>query len=166
MAVKLIFNNLYQAYSDPDNLTARKNMQMAAYYAGVAFTRAYVGNIHAVAHTLGGFYSIPHGLANAVLMPQVLEYYNHRVHKSLAELADLVGISKEDDSDKKKADRFINEIKAMNKRMGIPEKIKGIDEKDIPLMAERAFREANPLYPVPVILSVAEFKYIYYLIKE
>ncbi|HWT27321.1 MAG TPA: iron-containing alcohol dehydrogenase [Mobilitalea sp.] len=165
-AVSLIFKNLWKAYSDGSNINARDRMLRASYYAGVAFTRAYVGNVHAIAHTLGGFYSIPHGLANAVILPYVLEYYGYTVYKPLSELADLVGIGDADDSIAKKAVMFIKEIKRMNERMGIPDKIKGIDERDIPLMAHRAFHEANPLYPVPKIFNISEFRLMYYLIKE
>ena len=165
MAVKLIFENIFEAYSNGDNLIARENMQNAAYLAGLAFTRAYVGNIHAIAHTLGGFYSTPHGLANAVIMPYVLEYYGSKVYKPLSKLSKLVGLSKEDD-DKNNAQVFINEIKNLNRKMGIPDKITGIDVKDIPVMAERAYKEANPLYPVPVILNKTKLYYIYQLIKE
>lgn len=166
MAVKLIFRSLYRAYTDGDNLKAREDMQKASYYAGMAFTKAYVGNVHAIAHTLGGVYSIPHGLANAVILPYVLEYYGCAVYKSLAELADLVGLNQAGDNHKKKAERFIYAIREMNKKMGLPEKLTGINEKDIPLMAERAYQEANPLYPVPVIFSKSEFKFIYYCIME
>lgn len=165
MAVKLIFENLYEAYLNGDNLTARENMQNAAYLAGLAFTKAYVGNVHAIAHTLGGFYSTPHGLANAVILPYVLEYYGSKVYKPLAKLAELIGLSNEDD-DKKNALAFINEIKNMNKKMGIPDKLTGIDEKDIPIMAGRAYKEANPLYPVPMILNTTKLGYIYQMIRE
>jgi alcohol dehydrogenase class IV len=165
-ALKMIFDNLWEAYSKGDNITARENMQLASYYAGLAFTRAYVGNVHAVAHTLGGFYSIPHGLANAVILPYVLEYYGDAVNEPLAELSELVGISGKNDSAKERAVKFIDEIKKMNERMGIPKKIKGIVESDIPIMAERAFHEANPLYPVPKILDREDFRKLYKLIKE
>lgn len=94
-AVKLIFDNLELSYKDPTNIVARENMQMASYYAGVAFTRGYVGNVHAVAHTLGGFYGVPHGLANAVILPHVLRYYGDKVARRLAELADAAGITTE-----------------------------------------------------------------------
>lgn len=165
-AVKLIFHNLHQAYQDGSNMRARKNMQIASYYAGIAFTRAYVGNIHAIAHTLGGFYSTPHGLANAVIMPYVLEYYGEKVYKPLAELSDTIGLCNKSDTDKQKAECFIRELRKMNKAMGIPDKISGIKESDIPIMAQRAMKEANPLYPVPMIFSLADFKCIYYFIKE
>ena len=61
-------------------------MQLASYYAGIAFTRAYVGYVHAVAHTLGGFYNAPHGLANAVILPYFLEEYGEKVWKVLPSL--------------------------------------------------------------------------------
>lgn len=90
-AVKLIFENLYEAYTNGNNLAARENMLKASYYARIAFTRAYAGYVHAIAHPLGGFYGIPHGLANAVILPYVLAYYGESAHRSLAELADLTG---------------------------------------------------------------------------
>nr|WP_309100609.1 iron-containing alcohol dehydrogenase [Fredinandcohnia onubensis] len=165
-AVKLIFENLYEAYSNGSNITARKNMQTAAYLAGIAFTRAYVGNVHAIAHTLGGFYAVPHGLANAIVLPYVLEYYGDSVHKPLAELADLIGISELSDSEEKKAKKFIEAIKKLSEDMKIPKKVSRIVEGDIPLMVERALKEANPLYPVPMILSEKEMTELYQLIKE
>lgn len=152
-AVKLIFGNLYEAYANGENLTARKNMQRAAYFGGMAFTRAYVGNVHAIAHTLSGFYNVPHGLANAVILPHVLDYYGESVHKSLAELADAAGVCEPNDSTREKATKFIQAIKDLNEKMEIPPKVDCIVDSDIPLMAERAIQEANPLYPVPKILG-------------
>src|SRR5699024_11349646 len=90
-ATQLVFENIYEAYSNGDNIIARKNMQKASYLGGKAFTRAYVGYVHAIAHTLGGLYKVPHGLANAIILPYVLEYYGESVHTPLAELADIVG---------------------------------------------------------------------------
>ncbi|WP_251550582.1 iron-containing alcohol dehydrogenase [Neobacillus muris] len=164
-AVTLIFENLYECYTNGTNLTARANMQRAAYLAGMAFTRAYVGYVHAIAHTLGGFYSIPHGLANAVILPYVLEYYGESAHKPLAELADLVGLGNQGDSDQIKAEAFINAIKDMNKKMDIPAKINGIQDSDLPVMVERALSEANPLYPVPKILFKGDMFHLYETIK-
>lgn len=165
-ATKLIFDNIYQAYSNGSDLESRKNMQMASYYAGIAFTRAYVGYVHAVAHTLGGFYRIPHGLANAVILPHVLDLYGESAHKSLAELADAVGITQPTDTAQQKAHQFIEAVRKMNQKMDIPDKIPGILEKDIPLMAKRASREGNPLYPVPKIMKEEELAKIYNLIRE
>lgn len=164
-AVVLIFNNLYETYIHPDNLEARANMQRAAYLAGVAFTRAFVGNVHAIAHTLGGYYQVPHGLANAVLLPYLLEFYGDTVYKPLSELAQLVGIGQENDSDEVRAKKFIAAIKSLNAIMNIPEKIEGIQNRDIPEMVKRALAEANPLYPVPKIMNANEMYYIYQSVK-
>ncbi|MEO2076158.1 MAG: iron-containing alcohol dehydrogenase [Bacillus sp. (in: firmicutes)] len=164
-AVKLIFDNLFEAYSNGTNITARKNMQKAAYLAGLAFTRAYVGYVHAIAHTLGGFYSVPHGLANAIILPYVLEYYGDSVYQPLSELADLVGISQQEDTIEQKARKFIDAIKELNEKLAIPKKVSGIIENDISVMVERAFKEANPLYPVPKILFKEDLNTLYRLIK-
>lgn len=163
-AVELIFANLEKAYENGSDLEARTNMQKASYFAGVAFTRAYVGYVHALAHALGGFYGTPHGLANAVLLPVVLEYYGKSAAKSLASLADVVGIGDKGDDEVAKAAKFVSRIKEMNDEMDIPATIEGIREEDIPLMAERAFKEACPLYPVPEILSKAQLEEIYRMI--
>lgn len=152
-AVKLIFGNLYEAYSNGENIDARTNMQKAAYLAGMAFTRAYVGNVHAIAHTLSGFYNVPHGLANAVILPHVLNYYRESVHEPLAELADAAGVSEPADSTGEKAKKFIQAIKDLNEQMEIPTKVNCIRDTDIPIMAKRALQEANPLYPVPKIFG-------------
>lgn len=164
-AVKLITDNIFKAYSNGSNIEARENMQTASYYAGIAFTRAYVGYVHAIAHTLGGFYSVPHGLANAVILPYVLEYYGSSVHKPLAELADHIHITSRADTEAEKANRFIELIKKLNKDMNIPDKIKGIKNEDIPVMVNRANQEANPLYPVPRILKKKDLENIFMMIK-
>ena len=165
-AVRLIYDNLYETYQNGENLTARANMQKAAYLAGLAFTRAYVGNVHAIAHTLGGFYSVPHGLANAVILPYVLEHYREAVWDPLAELAVAAGIGNVSDSAEENAKNFILSIKSLNSRMGIPPKVSGIQDRDIPIMAERALKEANPLYPVPKIFSRDDMFRLYQLIKD
>lgn len=164
-AVKIIFNDLYEAYTNPTNVEARANMQEASYLAGFAFTRAFVGNVHAIAHTLGGFYQVPHGLANAVLLPYVLDFYGDTVYEPLAELADLVHLTEGSDSTKRKAEKFIAAIRQLNEKMAIPTKIEGIVNRDIPEMVKRALKEANPLYPVPKIMNASEMHYIYQMVK-
>lgn len=155
-AVKLIFENLETAYNDGKNLEARNNMLLGSFCAGVAFTRAYVGYVHCIAHQLGGLYGVPHGLANAVILPYVLEYYGETAHKSLARLASFAGIGENLKTDKEKAEAFIAEIKAMERRMEIPEKFEQIKEEDIPVIVKRALKEGNPLYPVPKIMNPAD----------
>lgn len=166
-AVQLIFSNLLTAYNHPDDLIARNNMQLAAYKAGVAFTRAYVGNVHAVAHTLGGMYHVPHGLANAVILPHILEYYNSKVDHKLSILADAVELTPASASEHEKAKAFIDAIIKMNEAMSIPANFGDtILDEDIPLMIKRAKAEANPLYPVPVIMDDKAFLRIYSLLQD
>ena len=164
-AIKMIFENLLTAYHDGSDLEARGNMLKASYYAGLAFTRALVGNIHAIAHTLGGRYNIPHGLANAVLMPPVLAYYGEAAHQPLAELADLVDLSEPGDTTAQKAERFVDAIRRLNEVMEIPATLDGILESDIPAMVDMAYQESNPLYPVPMIFTKPDFTSIYHQIR-
>lgn len=161
-AVKLIYENLYIAYSNGKDIEARKNMQLAAHYAGIAFTRAYVGYVHAIAHSLGGQYGIPHGLANAIILPHLLEYYGDSIYEKLSSLANIVGIV--GISSKEKAERFIQWIKDLNKSMGIPNRVAGIKEEDIPTLVKRALSEANPLYPVPKFMDEEEMNEMYHQI--
>ncbi len=158
-ATKLIFKYLEKAYNNPTDIEARNEMQIAAYQAGVAFTRAYVGNVHAIAHSFGGYYHVPHGLANAVILPHVLRRYGKASYKKLAILAREVGMT--GNSDKELANMFIDEIFAMNKRMNIPMYLEPYKAEDIDQMIKNAMKEANPLYPVPVIFNKEEFKEMY-----
>ncbi|MBQ8895093.1 MAG: iron-containing alcohol dehydrogenase [Clostridia bacterium] len=163
-AVGLIFENIEKAYRDGSDLTARAAMLQASYKAGIAFSKSYVGYIHAVAHSLGGQYNIPHGLANAVLMPYVLEDYGAAAHKKLAQLAAAAGITGE--TDRQAAEKFIAAIRELNRRMGIPATLPGIKKEDIPQMAAHAAKEANPLYPVPKLMNAKELQRFYNIIGE
>ena len=149
-ATVLIFDWLEKAYNNGDDLEARSKMLEAAYKAGFTFSRSGVGNVHAIAHTLGGLYGTPHGLANAVILPIVLEDYGSAAYKDLSKLAEITG-TKTSGTDEEKAKAFIAEVYAMNERMGIPKTLDVIQEKDIPQMITWALAEANPVYPVPVI---------------
>lgn len=155
-AVRLIFDNLEKVYQNGSDLSARYDMQLASFYAGAAFTRACVGYVHGVAHTLGGLYGTPHGLANAVILPYVMEAFGPAVHYKLARLAEIVGIQGRDDEEKAKA--FILQIRRMNADMKIPSKFDIIEDKDVPQMIKWAMKEANPLYPVPVLWHEPEFQ--------
>lgn len=155
-SVKMIFDNLENAYNNGNDIKARGRMLMASYYAGVAFTNNFVGYVHAVAHALGALYGLPHGYANAILLPVVMDQYGQSAYKSLAELAEVVGI--EGESNKEKAEKFIDAIKQMNKRMEIPDKVKELKEDDFDTIVSRALTEANPSYPVPVIWDEEDVK--------
>ena len=164
MAVKLIFENLYTVYENGANIRARRNMLHASYYAGCAFTKSYVGYVHAVAHSLGGAYNVPHGLANAVLLPLVLEAYGPRIHKKLHRLAVEVGLADRQDSPAVGARRFIEAIEDMKQRFSIGTSIPQLQKADIPHLARLADKEANPLYPVPVLKDAKELEEFYRLI--
>ena len=177
-AVKIIFHNLEKVYNDGSNIEAREAMLLASYKGGFAFTRAGVGNIHAIAHTLGGLYNTPHGLANAVILPRVLEDYGKKVHKKLARLveaaelaeaaepaepAELVEPTEHANGKKTNAEKaqiFIDALYAMNRRMGIPDGFDCIKSEDIPQMITWAGKESNPIYPVPVVYGKKDFRRI------
>lgn len=160
-AVKLIAENLLLAYEDGSNITARSNMLRASYCAGVAFTRSYVGYVHAIAHSLGGKYGVPHGLANAIILPKMLEAYGDTVYAPLARLARIIGLADEFTVDSEACTRFINWVKDLNAKMGIPEKVKELREVDIKELAKNADNEANPLYPVPKLMGRKELEKMY-----
>lgn len=165
-ATRLVFENIKTAYADGHNHTAREAMLHAAYKAGVTFSKSYVGYVHAVAHALGGQYGTPHGLANAVILPYVLEAYGESAHKKLHELAVAAGISADGDSHKEGAEKFIRAVKKLNADMNIPEKLPNIRKEDIPSMAKHAEKEANPLFPVPKLMTAKELEQFFYQISE
>lgn len=161
-SIKLIYENLIKAYENPEDLDARKNMLKASYLAGVAITNAYVGYVHSLAHALGGVYDTPHGLANAVLLPNVLEAYGEKAHKRLAQIADYIGLTKSELNNKQKSELFICSIRELSAKMSIDSKLHiKVDEKTMNELVEHAYKEANPLYPVPRILGKEELKDIY-----
>ena len=161
-ATKLVFQNLKRAYDNGDDMNARENMLWASYLAGCAFTVSYVGYCHAVAHSLGGMYNTPHGLANAVLIPYVLEAYGDKIYKQLKDLAISAGLAKENTPKEQAAKSFINSIKILNKSLNIGTKLPELQMKDIKALAENASKEANPIYPVPVLMDENELQQLYY----
>ncbi len=165
-ATRLIFENIELAFNDGKNHKARENMLKASYMAGIAFSKSYVGYIHAVAHSLGGQYNTPHGLANSVLMPIVLEGYGSCVYKRLHKLGIAAGVSIKEESSEQGARKFIEAIRTLNKNMSIPKKLGGIKKEDITLMAQHADKEANPLYPVPRLMNANELEEFYYKVAD
>ena len=163
-AVRLIHDNILTAFEDGSNLEARQHMQLGAFYAGRAFTRGCVGYVHAVGHTLGGLYGVPHGLAMAVLLPHVMRRFGAPAHKRLADLADVCGI--DGASEAEKANAFIRWIEHTNACMGLPDGFDVIQDEDIEQMITWAMQEANPLYPVPVIWGREDFRYFIESIRK
>ena len=154
-AVKLIYNNLLIAYADGKNIEARQNMQLAAFYAGRSFTRGCVGYVHAIGHTLGGLYGVAHGLAMSVILPHVMRQFGSSVYDKLADLADECGFT---GTNEEKALKFIDWMDELKQKMDLPAGMDMIKDEDIPQIIKWADKEANPLYPVPVVWGKADFE--------
>ena len=165
-ATRLISENLERAYKDGNDMVARKNMLHAAYLAGGAFSKSYVGYCHAVAHSLGGEYHIPHGLANAVLLPYVLEAYGSTAYKKCKDIAIAMHLANDITPAQEATRRLITEIRKLNAAMNIPEKLSGIRTEDISKLTRYADKEANPLYPVPKLMDASELEQLYYDVME
>ena len=165
-AVRLVFTYLPRAVEHGEDREARRNMLHAAYLAGNAFTRSYVGYVHGIAHSLGGKYDIPHGLANAVLLPFVLEAYGPSAEKKLARLAEAAGLCRAGTPRHEAAQAFIRGVKDLKERFGIPDSFPELREEDIPQLARYAARESNPLYPVPREMDAKELEALYHMVME
>jgi alcohol dehydrogenase class IV len=157
-AVKLIFQNLPRAFSNGADLEAREGMALASLYAGLAFTKAYVGYVHAFSHKIGGVYGVPHGLGNAIVLPYVLDFLKDEPYAEarLAELAVAIGAGSTSESKSVLAQRFVDRVRELNRTVGIPEKIAPLRAEDVGLIARAAMVEAHRDYPVPKNMSLGE----------
>ncbi len=160
-AVELIFSNLERACRDGSDLAARRALLTASFRAGCAFTKSYVGYVHALAHSLGGAYNVAHGYANAVILPMVLRAYGPAIHPQLAQLARAAGLAEPGMDTQTAALAFISGVEELKARCGIGSVIPELRREDIPALARHAHREANPLYPVPVLMDARELEQIY-----
>ena len=152
-ATRLIMENLAVAVKDGKNLEARQNMAMASYYAGAAFTKASVGYVHAIAHNFGAYYSTPHGLANSIVLPHILDYSKDSIINRLAQLAEVSGLREGNETNTQLADKFIAKIRSMLKEFDIPEQLDTLKTDDIPKIAKSALEEAHNNYPVPKYMN-------------
>ena len=156
-AIELILNNIYNSYQFNDE-EAKNNMLVASFYAGCAFSKSYVGYVHALSHAIGGKYNLPHGLLNAIILPKVLIKYDKCIYNKIAFISKNNNIANENDNNKIAFNKFINYILELNKKMNIPTKINELDENDIHYLATLSFNEANPLYPVPKLFSIDDLE--------
>jgi alcohol dehydrogenase len=148
-ATKLIMENLTEAVKNGINVEARQNMALASFKAGVAFTTAGVGYVHAIAHNFGAYYHVPHGLANAIVLPRVLDFSKPNCTDRLAQLAEVSGLKQGGESNAQLADAFIDKVRAMNADYGIPTQVEKLQESDIPAITDKALSEAHMFYAVP-----------------
>ena len=150
-AMKLIYENLEPAYASPDDMSAKEQMLIASHKAGLAFTRANVGWVHAIAHQLGAIYGINHGFANAVLLPKVVKFYEKELAPTkMAEIARFLDLAADFENDEKAARYFSNWIDALSVNLSIPDHFSELKEEKIKEIAKRAYLEVilTP-YPVP-----------------
>jgi alcohol dehydrogenase len=152
-AVSLIFGNLRTCYNKGTDLVAREKMALASTYAGLAFTRANVGYVHAIAHQFGGKYHTPHGLANAIMLPHVLRYSAPAITRQLAKLAVRANLGSESERREALAEKFLDAIDQLNRDLGIPLYLDTLQEADIPALAQAACHEAHTGYPVPKYMT-------------
>lgn len=157
-AVRMIFQNLPRSFTNGDDLAAREGMAVASFYAGLAFTKAYVGYVHAFSHTIGGRYGVPHGLCNAIVLPYVLDFLKDAPYAEvrLAELAVAIGAGSAAEPKSALAQRFVDRVRELNRTVGIPERISALKAEDVPSIARAAMIEAHRDYPVPKNMSLGE----------
>lgn len=151
-AVEMIFSNLREAYENGSNLKARESMAIASYYAGISLNTAAVGYVHAIAHQLGAKYGTPHGLANAIVLPHVLDLNVDAASRPLAELADVIGVVTPGDSDREKAEKLVAAVRQLNSELEIPSKLDALQANDIPDLVKAAADEGRT-YGVPTVLG-------------
>lgn len=155
-ATRLIMLNLQRAVRNGGDLEARQNMALASFKAGVAFTTAGVGYVHAIAHNFGAYYHVPHGLANAIILPRVLDFSKPDCTPRLARLAEVSGLKKANESDAQLADAFIAHVRALNAEFGIPTQVEKLQASDIPAITDKALNEAHWTYAVPRYMDKPE----------
>eukprot|EP00929_Paragymnodinium_shiwhaense_P087735 TRINITY_DN4787_c0_g1_i2.p1 TRINITY_DN4787_c0_g1~~TRINITY_DN4787_c0_g1_i2.p1 ORF type:complete len:470 (+),score=138.04 TRINITY_DN4787_c0_g1_i2:77-1486(+) len=188
LATEKIFKSLLVSYKDGSNEAAREDMLLASFEAGTAFTRASLGYVHAIAHQLGGMYGTPHGEANAMTLPLVLDWYIENAEpgdscaeacvQRLSELASAAGLCHKeaftmDASERLSwARKLIEKIYAMNKEMNLSAEVASMKAEDVPVIAQRALNEAHGDgqsmasggfwldlgYPVPRYMNFEEMK--------
>ncbi|MGO2137257.1 iron-containing alcohol dehydrogenase [Marinobacter sp.] len=154
--VKLIFKYLEQACENGQNYEARDAMALAANYGGLALNKTALGYVHAIAHQLGTQYGVPHGRANAIVLPHILELNRHSAQARMAALARLCDLATDTEADSEAADKLIQRVNALLAAMPIERAVQGIDEKHFSVMADAAMKEAHGTYAVPMYMNKKE----------
>lgn len=168
-ATKSVMQYLPQAYKDGSDLKAREEMGIAAHYGGIALNKAGLGYVHAIAHQLGAHYGVPHGRANAIVLPYILDVNRNVCESRLATLARKIGLvenTKSGSSDAELADYLIAQVKSLIKSLNIDVKIDGMQSSDFASMAKAAAKEVSDTYSVPTYMTLDEMKDILEKIKS
>ena len=148
-SIKFISDNLRAAVNDGSNSAAREGMAYGSYVAGMAFSNVGLGIVHSMAHPLGARFDVPHGVANAVLLPFVMEYNKPAAKKKYGDIARAMGVDVKGMTEDEAADAAIEAVKKLKKDVNIPDTIKdikkrGTDEslikpENLPQLAKDAF---------------------------
>ena len=161
-AIKLVWNNLEQAVAAPHDLAARENMLLASLQAGLAFSNASLGAVHALAHSLGGYLDLPHGECNALLLEHVVRFNITEAPSRYAQIGEAIGIDMRGMTEREQAKRITEALAALRTRIGIRDSLatRGVRSGDIPELAGHAVKDAcivtNPRYA-----TVADVQAIY-----
>ncbi|WP_372748991.1 iron-containing alcohol dehydrogenase [Litorivivens sp.] len=157
-AVGMIFGNLETAVKDGSNLEAREAMAVASFYAGAAFTITNVGYVHGLAHQLGAICHLPHGLANALFLPHILEFYIDKAAPQMARIAKAAGVGSDSDSDAQRARALVDAVRQLEANIGIPQYADALKPEMVEELVDRALHESHGLYgyPVPKYMRRAE----------
>ena len=161
--LELISQNLRKAYDDGNDLEARANMQLAAFYGGVAISTSSTVAVHALSYPLGGTYRIPHGVSNAILLPYVMEFNADAILEKVPAITNAMGIDIHGMSETEAADKLIEEIFKLVEYVGIPNNLRefGITKEDIDSLTEAASKVTRLLDPNPKKMSLDDIKSIY-----
>lgn len=167
-ATKAVMQYLPTAYTNGKDLKAREEMGIAAHFGGIAFNKAGLGYVHAIAHQLGAHYGIPHGRANAIVLPYVLDLNRTACEKRLAVLAKKIGIVKgvqNTSNEGELADHLIAKVRELLTTVNIDPTVKGIQESDFDAIARAAAKEVSDTYAVPTYMPASGIKEILAKIK-
>jgi len=161
-SVELIVNNLMGAYKNPTNMAYRNNMMMASLMAGLAFSNASLGLVHAMAHSLGGALDLPHGECNAILLEKVVHYNYTAASEKYNRLARVMGVDIDRCQPSKKTSALVESIASLRKQLGIRQRLidLGVSLSDIPRLAGYAFQDPC-LATNPKIVNSEEIAEIY-----
>lgn len=154
--IQMIFENLPLVYKRGNMLKAREKMALASYYGGLTINIAGLGYVHAFSHQLGAHYGIPHGLANATVLPYVLEFNKATSADRMAQISRFLNLALPGDSEKHLAEKFIHAVKSLIKQLDINPVIPQIKKEDYSKIIQHAFKEANSTYAVPKYMSYDE----------
>jgi lactaldehyde reductase len=142
-AIEMITRYLETAVKEPTNAEARNGMAVAQYIAGMAFSNVGLGAVHGMAHPLGAIFDIPHGVANALLLPIVMEFNAPAALDKYVEIAKAMGVYTKGMSNEEAAQAAVDAVKSLSKRVGIPQTLTeiGIKAEDLPRLAKAAYAD-------------------------